>query len=478
MTGPSISSEDNSKSTSSHSHAHDDDDALRRIAFASLQPICSKLVAPGQTSHQLSSLLLSLHHVIDTQESVGIESCLDYILFPFQIILDAMTYHRTVSMEKKDRSISSGGTDSGVGRESLPFVSMTAAFSAFSVDKPSEAMLNSMLALFKKARCQRGEQLLSMLQRLSALLALPRDKTSEELRLLAVQCMHAVLHGSIIVNGKAVLVEGEREECNGSATAPSTPIIMTTAAAHILQEEQSAPLLGHLCSLLLQIAEQEASAGSTGSKTLRCTAFETLEVFFHAVDSAEALSYFLPGVVTGLCKALISSGSGGSSRRAKSGAAASGAAAVAALHALRAMLVCTLGNGSVCMTQEEEDSMLSTVAEPVLTSMQHTGNTDYIEASMHKLSLLAKKQHHKNNQENESATDVDEDKNENNPPQAFDPGGMPTHSERDRLRVQRTQEWVEGSTTRVHQLLSELVFPLLIADSRYAVRKAIVQGKE
>lgn len=45
-----------------------------------------------------------------------------------------------------------------------------------------------------------------------------------------------------------------------------------------LRAEANAPLLGHALSLLLQVADAEASAGDRGSRTLRAEAFRTLEL--------------------------------------------------------------------------------------------------------------------------------------------------------------------------------------------------------
>ena len=45
-----------------------------------------------------------------------------------------------------------------------------------------------------------------------------------------------------------------------------------------LLTEANAPLLGHALSLLLQVADSEASAGDRGSRTLRAEAFRTLDV--------------------------------------------------------------------------------------------------------------------------------------------------------------------------------------------------------
>jgi hypothetical protein len=52
-----------------------------------------------------------------------------------------------------------------------------------------------------------------------------------------------------------------------------------------LSTEANAPLLGHALSLLLQVAECEASAGDRGSRALRAEAFRALEVLLQQARS-------------------------------------------------------------------------------------------------------------------------------------------------------------------------------------------------
>ena len=99
-------------------------------------------------------------------------------------------------------------------------------------------------------------------------------------------------------------------------------------AGPALRALDSAPLLGHMLSLLLQVTDQEALAGDRGSRTLRAEALHALDavlktvrgtswrsaprpdagpqhlVCFTQVGSADALAFFLPGVCGGLCKAI------------------------------------------------------------------------------------------------------------------------------------------------------------------------------
>ena len=57
-----------------------------------------------------------------------------------------------------------------------------------------------------------------------------------------------------------------------------------------------------------QAAHGELEAGAIGSKALRAAALRALRLLVAAVDDGDALAYFVPGVVSGLSKALLAAG--------------------------------------------------------------------------------------------------------------------------------------------------------------------------
>ncbi len=61
------------------------------------------------------------------------------------------------------------------------------------------------------------------------------------------------------------------------STVRALTALVNTGAASALQEAAQAPLLGHVMSLLLQVADQEAAAGDRGSRTLRADALRALD---------------------------------------------------------------------------------------------------------------------------------------------------------------------------------------------------------
>jgi hypothetical protein len=61
------------------------------------------------------------------------------------------------------------------------------------------------------------------------------------------------------------------------STVKALTVLMNTDAASALQEATQAPLLGHVMSLLLQVADQESAAGDRGSRSLRADALRALD---------------------------------------------------------------------------------------------------------------------------------------------------------------------------------------------------------
>ena len=103
-------------------------------------------------------------------------------------------------------------------------------------------------------------------------------------------------------------------------------------------------MVGYMISVLLTIANDEATAGSLGSKHLRSSALQTLDELLRCVADADALAYFLPGVVSGLTNVLAAA----SGVRPNVGAGPSGTGSDGVEYALSAMtslVTCVLNDG-------------------------------------------------------------------------------------------------------------------------------------
>lgn len=208
----------------------------------------------------------------------------------------------------------------------------------------------------------------------------------------------------------------------------------------------------------MQAADWELQAGLKGSKAVRAAALRCLNLLIQAVDSADALAFFLPGIATGLAKALVAAGSSHGAR-AQIGAGASSAATVAALQGLAAILRITLGSPP----ETEEISGLQASAEPT----QGTGAAEGAgAAALEQLLQLA---------EQAKAAPV-EGAREAAGPEAVNPPKTPLAPAGSAdLRVQRTAEWVQAAGNNVHSLLAAAL-PHLTQYPRPAVREALAKS--
>lgn len=417
-------------------------DDLRRQAFATFQPICSHLLAHRNDPAALRDLLIELTDTIHSLSPAAVQSCVDYVIFPLQMAVSAIAATRGgIPFNPIEGG---GGTDQ----------SAAVALPALRSDKAAEAALEALKALLLKCRCTRGDQLVAVLYRLCGILALPRASAAEEIQLKALEIINAALKGA---------------ECDSSLHES-------------LREENSATLVGHLSSLLLASAAAELEQGSVGSKAVRIQALRALHTFIQAIHCPEALSFFLPGLGTGLCRALLAAGSGVRRGPTGLGPAASGTAAVEALGALKCLLVATLGNTVVELILEENASREQSTAGIPSNSFFSSGNDPWVDSTnglttsgdaMKALRELSRKKEGKGEVENGDSPPSVTKKAATSPPP---PPPKYKEGETPKLRVERTEEWVLGSAAKIKELL-KVALPPLAADPRPAVREALVHGK-
>jgi len=119
------------------------------------------------------------------------------------------------------------------------------------------------------------------------------------------------------------------------------------AARALLSSKAAAPLSGALIIACLDAAEAELAAGPSGARAVRAAALRCARaVLLAAAGNADALAFFLPGLVSGFSKQLLASGRGAAGA-GQSGAAAGASAAVAALEGLTDTIVLVLGDAAI-----------------------------------------------------------------------------------------------------------------------------------
>lgn len=134
--------------------------------------------------------LRQLQQVVSTLDVESLSGCWDYISFPLLLIIDSISLCKVARPRPQQQPHGSSQPSSSTPPpEESPEPPVPAAKS----DRVSEAVLDVLLALSQRvAQYVEADQAVEALQRLSPLLQLPRDTTSEEVRLICLTCGHTV----------------------------------------------------------------------------------------------------------------------------------------------------------------------------------------------------------------------------------------------------------------------------------------------
>lgn len=225
-----------------------------------------------------------------------------------------------------------------------------------------------------------------------------------------------------------------------------------------LRSQNASAALGHWLSLLLQTAELEASRGHRGSASLRKEAFLTLRVLVAKVGTADALAFFLPGIVSRFAKALYAS------KSMISGAAGSTGSIEHAIRGLTEFLIIVLNDEANLYGLEMS---VNDISESNLTESRSTQSV--LEALRH-LSVGAQNQS-KNLAGASSSQSIMVLSSKDELKEKSSHYGDGARS----LYVHRTKEWIDETSANVDKLLSA-TFPHLSVHPAEKVRKALVDG--
>lgn len=90
-----------------------------------------------------------------------------------------------------------------------------------------------------------------------------------------------------------------------AALLEQVPNTENAACAHRLRSPEAAPLVAYLTSMCLTTAALEVKAGLKGSKALRSAGLHALRLLLEAVADGDVLAPLLPGLASGLSNALL-----------------------------------------------------------------------------------------------------------------------------------------------------------------------------
>ncbi|XP_023644344.1 TELO2-interacting protein 1 homolog isoform X2 [Capsella rubella] len=202
-----------------------------------------------------------------------------------------------------------------------------------------------------------------------------------------------------------------------------------------LQSHSALAAVGHWLSILLKVADAEASRGHRGSANLRVEAFMALRILVAKIGTADALAFFLPGVVSQIAKVLHVS------RAMISGAAGSVDALDQALRSLAEFLMIVL--------EDEANSLALGISDDDTKVHRH----ESAHSILGKLRSLTTKFQ---GQSDELTEITNQDIVTVNVPAKLN-----LNTSQDSFHVERTKEWLDTTTSHVNKLLCE-TFPHIL----------------
>ncbi|KAG8487262.1 hypothetical protein CXB51_020577 [Gossypium anomalum] len=413
----------------------EDDEEKSRI-FSHLKPYCLELLELSQNPKKHASSIPALLHLLRSSPPNSLQPFFDYTLFPLLLLLDAAVDCR--SSQNKNES-------SNYKRVS---------------DKVAEGVVECLEELLKKCHLSSVEQMVVVLKKLTYAALLSPSEASEEFREGVIKCFRALLLNLHHCSNQSCL-------CKQSLDLPmllaTRDMLMPNGTLKFdleqgecllafLQSEAASAAVGHWLSLLLKAADTEVTRGHRGSANLRIESFLTLRVLVAKVGTADALAFFLPGVVSQFAKVLHIS------KAMISGAAGSVEAIDQAIRGLAEYLMIVL----------QDDANLSGLDMYKDDSFGHKSNkykstTSFLE-ELRQLPLKAQSRRMLENVNGESINSVST-KTESGEKSSPNLGkGMGS------FHVDRTKEWIEKTSGHVNKLLCatfpyECLCALVVDDS-------------
>ncbi|CAN6455240.1 unnamed protein product [Victoria cruziana] len=304
----------------------DDGDETLACYFSRLRLLCSEVISLVQNPRGNGEPLVALADFIRTSSAGHLQSCFDYILVPLLMLLDGVTSCRKeVAGPEEKHSLANNG----------PHLVR---------DNVAESLFFCLQELLKRCHQSCVDQMVMVLRKLASAAMLSPFQTAEEFRWGIIKCLKALLLrlspcsvatcSCKLAPGLPFLPSNTEFEVQDEHSV-SHPV---ECLISFLQSQDAFAIVGHWLSLLLQLAETEASRGHHGSAELRTEALLTLRVLIAKVGTADRLAFFLPGVVSRFAKAL------NISKAMISGAAGSTESMAHVIYGLGELLVITFGD--------------------------------------------------------------------------------------------------------------------------------------
>ncbi|CAK9165660.1 unnamed protein product [Ilex paraguariensis] len=409
------------------------DEEARSSVFLELKHYCLQLLDLLQNPKKNPSSLSQLLHFLRRSPPDALQPFFDYTLFPLLLLLDAAVNCRSPpKIHSEERSV----------MFDVPKTPHKVS------DTVAEAVLQCLEVLLTKCHLGSVDQMVVMLKKLTYGALLSPSEAAEEFR-------------EGLISGWPTLLE--RRDLESPLTRiPNYDSEPEECLLAFLQSQAASAVVGHWLSLLLKAADIEAARGHRGSAQLRVEAFMTLRMLVAKVGTADALAFFLPGVVSQIGKVLHVS------KRMISGAAGSVDATEQAIRSLAEILMIVL----------DDDANISSLSVSIddVTGLQSNKDKSPLSFLEELRQLPLKTQDQGECAVTDSrgeAVDCSTPESDVKGKGSINSGGVIGS-----LHVNRTKDWVVKTSAHVDKLLSA-TFPHLCIHPAQKVRQgllAAIQG--
>ncbi|KAK2972025.1 hypothetical protein RJ640_005045 [Escallonia rubra] len=273
-----------------------DGEEARSSIFPELKHYCLELLGLLQNPKKNTSTLSQLLHLLRRHPPDALQPFFDYALFPLLLLFDAAVDCRSPPK-----------TDSEERMIDVPKPPHKVS------DPIAEGVLQCLEELLKKCHLGSVNQMVVMLKKLTYGALLSPSEASEEFREGVIRCFRALLLGLSLCSEETCLCKqikgwplllARRDHQTPQTRISNFDSEPQECILSFLQSQTASAAVGHWLSILLKAADVEAARGHRGSAKLRAEAFMTLRVLVGKVGTADALAFFLPGVVSQFGKVL------------------------------------------------------------------------------------------------------------------------------------------------------------------------------
>ncbi|KAF7808337.1 TELO2-interacting protein 1 like [Senna tora] len=425
-------------------------EALRSSAFLQLNSYCLELLELVRNPKKQASVIPELRHFLQNSPPSALQPFFDYILFPLLLLLDAAIECR--SMPKVDF------------KEKFMMSDVPKLLNQVS-DNVAEGVVSCLEELLRKCHLKSVDQMVVLLKKLTYGALLSPSEASEEFREGIVLCFRALILSLNScsdescscqqISGVPALSENTYNE-----TPPRKSfkcgVESEVCLLAFLHSQSASAAVGHWLSLLLKAAETEAARGHRGSTTIRIEAFRSLRVLVAKVGTADALAFFLPGVVSHFAKVLHGA------KTMISGAAGSVDAIDHAIRGLAEYLM-------IVLQDDVNAAVLGIEASSNFGSYNCKSTLSLLEELRH---LPVKAQ-----LKNEAVEDTSgqSGKIPCSRTEIQEMGSTDSTKDIGSLHVNRTKDWLEKTSAHIKKLLSA-TFPHICIHPSQKVRKGLVHA--